>query len=178
MEGVIAVVTCFAANFPPKYWAFCNGQILQISTNQALYSLLGTTFGGNGTTTFALPDLRGRTPVSAGQGSGLAPYNLGQAAGAESVVLNTANLPPHNHNGQVNLQLQADSNDGSQTSVEFACPAALSGAYAKTPTGSMVAPAYVGVIGNAGNSQPVSILSPYLAINYIICLTGIFPSRN
>jgi microcystin-dependent protein len=178
MEGVMAVVTCFAADFAPKYWALCNGQILQISTNQALFSLLGTTYGGNGVQTFGLPDLRGRTPVSAGQGPGLPSYNLGQVSGAESVTLTVNNLPPHIHSGAVTLQLQADSNPGSSTSVEFAYPAALNGAYANAPNGTMVAPAYAATIGNAGNNSPVSILSPYLAINYIICLTGIFPSRN
>jgi microcystin-dependent protein len=99
MEGVLAVVTCFAADFAPKNWALCSGQILQISTNQALFSLLGTTYGGNGIQTFGLPDLRGRTPVSAGQGPGLSNYNLGQVTGAESVTLTTPNLPSHIHTG-------------------------------------------------------------------------------
>jgi microcystin-dependent protein len=178
MEGVLAVVTCFAADFAPKNWALCSGQILQISTNQALFSLLGTTYGGNGIQTFGLPDLRGRTPVSAGQGPGLSNYNLGQVTGAESVTLTTPNLPSHIHTGPVTLQLQADSNPGSSTSVEFAYPAGLNGAYAAAPNGTMVAPAYAATIGPTGNNQPVSILSPYLAINYIICLYGIFPSRN
>lgn len=178
MEGVLAVVTCFAADFAPKNWALCNGQILQISTNQALFSLLGTTYGGNGVQTFGLPDLRGRTPVSAGQGPGLSNYSLGQVSGAEGAPLNINNLPPHIHSGAVSLQLQGDSNPGSQTSVEFGYPAGANGAYANAPNGSMVAPAFAATIGNAGSGQPLSILSPYMAINYIICLFGIFPSRN
>src|SRR5436189_142599 len=107
MEGVIAVVTCFAADFAPKNWAFCNGQLLAISTNQALFSLLGTTYGGNGVQTFGLPDLRGRTPVSPGQGNGLSNYALGQSAGAESVSVTGNNMPAHNHNGNITLQLDA-----------------------------------------------------------------------
>ena len=178
MEGVLAVVTCFAADFAPKNWALCNGQLAQISTNQALFSLLGTTYGGNGVQTFGLPDLRGRTPVSQGQGPGLSNYTLGQVSGAETVTLTTNNLPPHIHSGAVTLQLEADSNEGSQASPEAACPAGLGGAYADAPNGTMLPPVYAATIGNAGNSQPVSILSPYLAINYIICLFGIFPSRN
>lgn len=179
MEGVIGVVSCFAADFAPKNWAFCNGQLLAISQNQALFSILGTTYGGNGTTNFALPDLRGRTAVSAGQGPGLSSYNLGQKTGSESVTLTSANLPPHTHNGTVNnLQLQADSNDGSQNSVEFAYPAALAGAYAATPNTTMKAPTISATIGNTGNGVPMNTLSPYLVINYIICLYGIFPSRN
>lgn len=174
----MAVVTCFAADFAPKYWALCNGQIMQIATNQALFSLLGTTYGGNGVQTFGLPNLQGRTPVSPGQGPGLSNYNLGQVSGAEGVTLNVSNLPPHNHSGPVALQLQADSNPGSSTSVEFAYPAGLNGAYANTPNATMLAPTYAATIGNAGNNQPLSILSPYLAINYVICIYGIFPSRN
>lgn len=178
MEGVLAVVTCFAADFAPKSWAFCNGQILQISTNQALFSLLGTTYGGNGQTTFALPDLRGRAPVSAGTGPGLSEYTLGQRTGTETVSLTTNNLPPHVHNGAVNLQLSADSNPGSQPSVEFAYPGSLPGAYSSTPNATMKMPGVNATIGVAGGGQPLPIMPPYLAINYIICLYGIFPSRN
>lgn len=181
MQGVMAVVTCFAGDFAPRNWAFCNGQILSIAQNQALFSLLGTTYGGNGVTTFALPNLQGRTPVSTGQGPGLANYTLGQLSGTETVTLNVSNLPSHVHNGAINLHLDADSSDGTQTRALNAYPALYSGAYATTPGGggvAMATPAYNVTIGNAGNSQPMPIRAPYIAINYIICLAGIFPSRN
>jgi len=178
MEGVLAVVTCFAADFAPRNWAFCNGQAMPIASNQALFSLLGTTYGGNGVTTFNLPDLRGRTPLSSGQGPGLSSYALGQISGSEAVTLSIPNLPPHIHNGAVNLQLDADSSDGTVARPTNTFPALLTGAYAATASGAMATPTYAATIGTAGGSQPVSILSPYLAINYIICLAGIFPSRN
>lgn len=180
MEGVIGVVTCFAADFAPKYWANCDGQTLPIAQNQALFSILGTTYGGNGVNTFQLPDLRGRTPVCAGQGQGLSNYALGQQSGTETTTMTMNNLPPHAHNGAVNVKLEADSNGGAQPSPEFAYPAALAGAYATTATPgvSMVSPNYTVTVGVAGASQPIPIRPPYLAVNYIICLMGIFPSRN
>src|SRR5438045_6226416 len=97
MDGVLAYVTLFAGNFAPRAWALCNGQILAISQNTALFSLLGTTYGGNGQTTFALPDLRGRVPLHPGQGPGLAPRSLGETAGTENVTLSTNQMPQHAH---------------------------------------------------------------------------------
>lgn len=181
MEGTMAVVTCFAADFAPKTWALCNGQILAIAQNQALFSLLGTTYGGNGVTTFALPDLRGRTMVSPGQGNGLSNYTLGQPAGAENVTLTLNNLPNHAHTGPANMYLQADASPGGDSNAEFNYPANYTNAYAPSATNgvTMLSPAYTNAqIGVAGGSQPASILSPYLTVNYIICLQGIFPSRN
>ncbi|MFT3827587.1 MAG: tail fiber protein [Chitinophagaceae bacterium] len=179
MEPLMATITCFAGNFAPKGWAFCNGQLLAISQNQALFSILGTTYGGNGVTTFALPDLRGRTAVTFGQGPGLGSYNLGQAAGAETVTLTINNLPAHIHNGAITLNLKAGSAAGSDPTPDFNFPGKFTGAYAASATGTMQAPDYTGTtIGNAGNSNPANILSPYLVVNYIIALVGIFPSRN
>src|SRR5450631_4459450 len=97
MDPLLASIIIFASNFPPKGWAFCNAQILSIAQNTALFSLLGTTYGGDGITTFALPDLRGRLPVQAGQGPGLSNYDLGQSGGSESTTLLLSNLPQHNH---------------------------------------------------------------------------------
>ena len=182
MEGTMAVITCFAANFAPKYWATCDGTLLSIAQNQALFSLIGTTYGGNGTNNFALPDLRGRTPVSIGQGSGLSNYTLGQQAGSESSVLNIANLPVHGHSGAITLQLAADSSAGTVPRTVNTFPASLSGAYAPAPSNQgkdkMGDPGYEGSIVTAGSGQPMSILSPFLVVNYIICTAGIFPSRN
>jgi len=178
MDGTIAVVTCFAGNFAPRNWAFCNGQLMQISQNTALFSILGTTFGGNGQTTFALPDLRSRVPVGVGQGPGLPSVTLGEVSGSETVTLLTTNLPPHIHSGPVNYQLPANSEDGTDPTPNSGYPSRFTGAYATSTNAAMLAPVYSGVVGNAGQSQPVPILSPFLAISYIICLFGVFPSRN
>jgi microcystin-dependent protein len=180
MEGVLAVVTCFAADFAPRGWAFCSGQLLPISQNMALFSLLGTTFGGNGQTTFALPDMRGRTAISQGQGPGLSNYTLGEATGSETVTLTVNNMPSHTHNGTALFTLQADSNPGGDPAPDFNYPANFANAYAPAPTPgiNMQPPTYTGAINAAGGGQPVPLLSPYLGMNYIICLQGIFPSRN
>lgn len=178
MEGVLAVVTCFAADFAPRGWALCNGQTLAIATNQALFSLLGTTFGGNGIQTFALPDLRGRVPVSTGSGAGLTSYVQGQSGGNESSLVTINNMPSHTHTGSLTLTIDADSSDGGVPRAVNTFPAKLSNSYAAVANGVMAAPNYNVVVGVSGNSQPVSVLSPYLAMNYIICLQGLFPSRN
>ena len=178
MQGVLAVVTCFAGDFAPRFWALCSGQILPIAQNTALFSLLGTTYGGNGQTTFALPDLRGRVPVSQGQGPGLSNYNLGQQSGAEAVTLLQSNLPAHAHNGASTFQLQASSDDGADPTPNDGFPSRFTGAYAASTNAAMLAPEYAGTINNAGASQPLPVRSPYLGINYIICINGIFPSRN
>lgn len=181
MNGMMAVVTCFAGDFAPKTWAFCSGQILAIAQNQALFSLLGTTYGGNGVTTFALPDMRGRTAVGIGQGPGLSNYTLGQPAGNETVTLTTTSMPAHMHVGPANFKLDADSTVSADPAPDFNYPGPYNNAYAAAPTNAayMLAPNYPsGTIGVTGSGQPVPVLSPYLAINYIICLQGIFPSRN
>src|SRR4051812_5269128 len=97
MDGFLGEIRLFAPTFAPKYWAYCSGQLLPISQNQALFAILGTTYGGNGTITFALPDLRGKAPVGVGQGLGLASYALGQQTGTATNTLTGGNLPPHNH---------------------------------------------------------------------------------
>jgi microcystin-dependent protein len=180
MEGTMAVVTCFGANFAPKNWASCNGQIMSIAQNQALFSLLGTTYGGNGVSTFGLPDMRGRTQVGVGTGAGLPSYTLGENIGTESVTLSVSNLPPHNHNGPISLKLQADNTGAADTTPDFEYPSIFTNGYASTPTPgtTMVTPTYAGTIGVAGASQPFEILDPYTVVNYIICTYGIFPSRN
>lgn len=180
MEGVLAVITPFAANFAPKYWAFCQGQVLAISTNQALFSLMGTTYGGNGQTTFALPNLSGRMPIGIGQGAGLPNYSLGEVGGSTSVTLTSTNLPPHVHNGPINATIQADGQPGSETAPDGFYIAGFTGAFAATPVSgiTLAQPNYSAVISTAGGNQPLSILSPMLCINHIICLQGLFPSRN
>lgn len=174
MEGVMAVVTTWAADFAPKNWAYCNGQTLSIAQNTALFSLLGTTYGGNGSTTFALPNLQSRTVLGTGGN-----YVLGQAAGSPTVTLLLGNIPPHNHNGTVNVSLMGNSTDGSTGEPDGNYPGMLTDGYSTNPGDvNMQAPGYNATIGVAGASQPYSSESPYLTVNFIICMYGIFPSRN
>lgn len=168
----IAAILLFAGNFAPRGWAFCEGQILSIAQNTALFSLLGTTYGGNGQTNFALPDLRGRVPIHQGTGPGLPLYTLGELAGAANITLLTSNMPAHNHT------LNAFSEAGDTSAPAGALlsnTGALDKEYRTAGTGVVMNSAAIGI---AGGSQPVSIMQPYLALNYIIALQGIFPSRN
>lgn len=181
MEGVIGVVTCFACNFAPRNWAFCNGQLLSIAQNQALFSILGTAYGGDGRTTFALPNLQARTVVSAGNTDGVSRYVLGQIAGTEAVTLTANNVPPHVHDGTVELYIDADSSAGGVNQAADAYPAEYNNAYSLTATAqsSMAALAFKdSVIGPNNGGQPLPVRMPFLGMNYIICLYGIFPSRN
>jgi microcystin-dependent protein len=177
MDPTLAVITMFAGNFAPRGWALCAGQLLSISQNQALFSLLGTTFGGNGITSFGLPDLQGRTPIHAGQGPGLSPFVLGQLGGAEFTTLLASNLPVHNHTATFNFAVsnQAANSDepGGSAAANGATPAYLSGGVVSGQLGGVSAS-----VGNTGGSQPISLRQPYLGINFIIALEGIFPSRN
>ena len=179
-EPFIGQISMFAGNFAPRGWALCNGQLLPIQQNAALFSILGTTFGGNGSTTFALPDLRGRVPVHQGQGPGLSPYTLGQSGGIENVSLLVTQMPGHNHLVGVSNAagtvtdptnaLPAQINTGTVRQ-----PATTAFGYAPPPqTGTLAAAA----VSMAGGSQPHANIQPYLAVNFIIALNGIFPSRN
>jgi microcystin-dependent protein len=159
-------IILFAGNFAPRGWAFCNGQILSISQNTALFSLLGTTYGGNGQTTFALPDLRGRVPNHSGQGPGLSSYDLGQNGGEEFVTLTLSQLPAHTHS-------QPATNGEQTTNRPNAALPAHGGVYSNETDGSTLHPTTP-----AGSGQPHDNLSPYLTLNYIIALEGIYPSRN
>ncbi len=177
MDPAIGVITMFAGYFAPRYWALCNGQLLNISTNQALFAILGTTYGGNGTVTFALPDLRGRTPVHPGQGPGTSSFGLGQQSGQETVTLLSTNLPAHTHTGVINMGISTVSattdEPGGSVPATGSVNAWQAGA---TPDGSLGG--VNAVVQTAGGNQPFSIRQPYLCINFIIALQGIFPSRN
>jgi microcystin-dependent protein len=185
-EPFIAEIIMFAGNFAPRGWAFCQGQIMSIAQNTALFSLLGTTYGGNGQTTFALPDLRGRVPVGTGQGPGLPLMTLGEMAGSPSHTLIITEMPMHNHPFQG--QQGTSSNNGNDSLAGGQLPAVpvvnISGtdynvnAYVSgaQPDGNFAG--FTGTIGISGGSQPFSIMQPYLGMNYIIALEGIFPSRN
>lgn len=177
MDPTLAVITMFAGNFAPRGWALCAGQLLPINQNQALFSLLGTTFGGNGTTNFGLPNLQGRTPIHAGQGPGLSPYALGQSGGAEFTNLLVSNLPVHSHTATFNFAVsnQAANSDEPAGNAPANGPTAayLSGAALSGQLGGVSAN-----VANTGGSQPIPLRQPYLGINFIIALEGIFPSRN
>jgi len=159
-------------NFAPKGWALCAGQILPINQNTALFSLLGTTYGGNGTTNFALPDLRGRTPVSSGQGPGLSSYDLGGTGGVEQVTLTISQLPPHSHQafGSTNVATTAAPAGDTWATQTRADLFSSSGGTAMAPQALALAP--------TGGAQPHENRSPYLVMNYVIALQGIFPSRT
>lgn len=177
MDPVLAVITMFAGNFAPRGWAFCAGQLLSISQNQALFSLLGTTYGGNGTTTFGLPDLRGRTPVHHGQGPGLNNFSLGQVSGVEYITLTTQNLPTHTH--PATLGLGVSTAVATKDEPMGAVPAAGSvnaWQVGATPDGQLGG--VTALVQPTGGGQPFSIRQPYLCINFIIALQGIYPSRN
>jgi microcystin-dependent protein len=171
MEPFLGSLLLVPYNFAPSGWALCHGQLLPISQNTALFSLLGTTYGGDGVTTFALPDLRGRVPISSGQGPGLQNYNLGQAGGAESATLGVNQLPSHNHS--------VNTVSGPGTS-----PHPANELLASSTSGSVYAPAKpnstlnANAVSHTGGGQPVSIRSPYLTLNWIIALQGIYPSQN
>jgi microcystin-dependent protein len=173
-EPFIGEIIMFAGNFAPTGWEMCNGQLLQISQNAALFSILGATFGGDGRNTFALPDLRGRVPVHQGQAPNLSLYQLGQFGGQESASLTSAQLPVHTH------LLAADGNGGGKNTPignflgAVGASAAVKTYSAGPASGNMAATA----IATAGGSSPVSSLQPYLAVNFIIAISGMFPTRG
>ena len=170
MEPFIGQIQAFGFGFAPIGWAHCHGQLLSISENDALFSLLGTTYGGDGMTTFGLPDLRGRSIVHPGSGPGLIPVQLGQSGGFESVTLTTNQLPSHNHN--VSIAVNTGSGEESSSTSFLSSHA---GAFNETPTSGT---ALAGVNQtNTGGNQPANIRNPYLGINFCIALFGIYPSR-
>lgn len=177
-EPFIGQIIMFAGNFQIRGYAFCSGQILSIAQNTALFSILGTTYGGNGQTTFALPDLRGRVPIQQGQGPGLSPYVLGQAAGTETTTLTQNNLPPHSH--QLNVTANAKGNVAVPTNNFIGIGNVPSSGENVNNFNSSAASAAMnpGSITGGGNSSPFSNIQPYLSLNFLIALEGIFPSRN
>ena len=177
MDGYIGEIRMFAGNFAPRNWAFCEGQLLSIATNTALFSILGTTYGGDGRTTFALPDLRGRVPLGPGNGPGLSPKILGQLSGSETNVMNSNQLPPHTHAATITVKPQASTAAASEdtpTNNFLAGTENYTGA-ANTTMGDAEVTAQ---IGDTGGGQPMNNMQPFLGMNFIVCLVGIFPSRN
>ncbi|MDH7445466.1 phage tail protein [Aquimarina sp. 2201CG14-23] len=174
MEPTIGEIRMFAGNFAPRAWALCEGQLLPINQNDALFSILGTTYGGDGRTTFALPDLRGRVPVSPGNGPGLSTYKQGQRGGVETVTLNTTQIPSHTHVVQANSASPVGRGEGSSTAAGTYWGDGDS--YASAKNNTMAADAIA--IGNTGGNLSHENRQPFLSIYYIICLQGVYPSRS
>ena len=171
MDPFIAMIVMFAGNFAPRNWALCDGQILQISTNTALFSLVGTIYGGDGRVTFALPDLRGRVAMHPGNGAGLSARRLGEKGGVENVTLTAAQIPSHNHNVQVGVNT-APGEEASPTSI-IANHAA---AFNEDPTSGQ----FLGGLTQTtiGGGQSHTNTQPFTCVNFIIALQGTYPSRS
>ena len=180
MNPFIGEIKMFGGNFAPRGWAFCDGQLQAISSNTALFSILGTTYGGDGRTTFALPDLRGRVAMHAGRGPGLTDRRLGASFGTETNTLTLAQLPSHNHTASGTLKAVGTSlaNErvpggfnlaGNQTNEQFSNAGADTNMAANNVSVSLL---------NTGGSQPTNNIQPVEVVNYIISLFGVYPSRS
>jgi len=187
MEPFLGEIVMFAGNFAPRGWAFCQGQLLAISSYSALFSILGTTYGGDGRTTFGLPDLRGRIATQEGTGPGLSPVQLGQRGGREYVTLTINELPSHNHSGigltgTSTMTCSSDDGDSNEAAGRVLANAASGTPYVSgTPDenlGSTGAVTIGGHTANNGGQRSFSVQNPYLGLNFIISLQGTFPSRN
>jgi len=166
MDPFLGEIILFAGNFAPRGWALCEGQLLSINQNQALFSLFGTTYGGDGRTTFGLPDLRGRAPVSEGHGAGLTNRALGSRSGTETNTITVAQMASHNH------VVSIPTNAGPGTETEGVLGAAA--IYAEDSNSS-----YSGItVSHNGGGMPINNMQPFLALNYIVAITGTFPSRS
>ena len=179
MEPFLGEIRMVGWNFAANGWALCNGQLMSISQNTALFSLLGTYYGGDGVSTFALPNLQGRVPIHQGNGIGLSPYTIGQSAGSENIPLLANQMPTHNHLMGVSTQSGSVANPTNALLAE----GNSGGGRAPVPVSNYVSTAATGTLAptaitSAGGSQPHSNIQPFLCINFIIALTGIFPSRG
>jgi microcystin-dependent protein len=179
MDQYIGTILMVGFNFAPTGWALCNGQLLPISQNAALFSLLGTYYGGDGVSNFALPNLQGRVPIHQGQGAGLSPYVIGQSGGVENVTLLAAQVAAHNHLININNTPGASADPTNNIQAEAASgdprnPTLMSQFTNAASTGTMAANA----VSMAGGNQPHTNIQPYLTINFIIALTGLYPPRS
>ena len=170
-DPFVGEIRMFAGNFAPRNWALCDGQLLPVSQNDALFSLLGTIYGGDGRTTFGLPDLRGRLPVHQGTGPGLTPRPIGQRSGQETVTLTTNQLPAHGHA----LNASAESADATQAAGNLPAQTAED-AFSASAVGTTLSSAAIASGGGGGTSHPN--VQPFLCINFIIALVGVYPSRS
>lgn len=185
MNPFIGQILSFGGNFAPRGWAFCNGQLLSIAENTALFSILGTTYGGDGRTTFGLPELRGRVPMHPGNGPGLSPKRLGDKSGLEQNHLNILTMASHTHlatvGGSVSIQVSDQTKDEDSPSGTFLTSQDDSFyASAGSPGETLGGPIAQITVGNqnTGSGQGINNIAPYTAINYIIALVGTYPSRS
>lgn len=184
MDGTIGEIRMFAGNFAPRNWAFCDGQLMSIAQNSALFSILGTTYGGDGRSSFGLPDLRGRVPIHAGHGTGLSDRRLGQKGGEETVHLLTQNMPSHTH--QINNTLTAkvgvvDDDAGTGDCAGNKLANSSASVYSTSNTDADLGGVELSgavTANHTGGDQPHDNMQPFGVVNYIICLQGLFPSRS
>jgi microcystin-dependent protein len=177
-QPFIGQIIIFAGNFAIRGYAMCNGQLLSIAQNTALFSILGTTYGGNGQTTFGLPDLRGRFPNHQGQGAGLSNYSLGQQGGTESATVTTNQMPQHVHPFTFTIPANDGDADKNTPSVTTRLAAATGGNIYSDGGATVQMPGNTGNTGITGGGQPLALMNSYLTLNFLIALEGIFPSRN
>ncbi|MEO0469047.1 MAG: tail fiber protein [Bacteroidota bacterium] len=186
MNGYVGEVRLFAGNFAPRNWAFCDGQLLQISQYTALFSILGTTYGGDGRTTFKLPDLQGRVAIHFGTGPGLSTYRLGQMGGTEDYTITTAQIPSHNHNGTGTYKPKCTEADGTTHEPAGGYMAKTQGTGAGDTiynrnfdaNTTMAEQSFSVQLDNTGGGSSVENRQPVLASRYIVCLVGQYPSRS
>lgn len=172
MDPFVAEIRIFGFNFAPKGWAFCNGQILAISQNTALFSLLGTTYGGDGKSNFALPNFQGNAPMHYGQGPGLSLRDIGESGGTDTVSLTASELPEHSHSTSCNAGM------GDQYGPPGNFWATDAGGNLEYAPGPATGPMAAGAVQNMGGGEPHNNLQPYLALNFCIALQGVYPSRS
>jgi len=179
MEGTIGTIMMFAGNFTPKNWADCAGQLISIASNTALFSILGTTYGGDGRVTFGLPDLQGRVAVGDGQGPGLSLYSLGQSSNAETATMSVAQMAAHTHTaGAVTIPLSTSAASGKEPNGNILATPIVD-TYATPGTAPAVNyGSFSSAVAPQGGSQPFSILQPYECISFVICQFGVFPARS
>ena len=173
-EPFIAEIRIFAGNFAPRSWAFCDGQLLPVSQNTALFSLIGTTYGGDGRTTTALPNLQGRAPMHPGRGPGLTDRRLGQRGGSENVTLSEAQLPNHTHSGIASLVTSSTATPSDTTTLG---DTGFDNLY-QTATGTNLVDLAPEALPNTGGGAAHQNMQPYLTLNFIIALQGLYPSRS
>lgn len=176
-QPYLGEIAIFPYNFAPQGWAKCDGQLLPISQNSALFSLIGTIYGGNGQNNFALPDLRGRVPIGSGQGAGLPNYNVGSRSGSANIILSVSNLPPHNHTASGTMNLQASSTISEESSPAGNVPGMHKGAFNEDTNVSMQASGVNVTVNNRGSGSQFANMQPYLTMGYYIALQGTFPSQ-
>ena len=197
MEGFYGQIIMFAGAFAPKNWAFCDGQILSIDGNEALYSILGTTYGGNGTTNFGLPDLRGRVPIGAGIAPNVSGFPLGYKGGSEYITIGVDNLPSHDHaikatsgssSGTANLKAYNGSGDTTDPSEAQSIAGKAGGfkIFSKNDSTTTIESVVTGIVNGGvpsatevtGGGQALPNMQPFQVVNYIICVSGAYPARN